>query len=255
MKNYLFAALMVAAVPCLATATTIVSENFESYADTAELGGVWTLGDGTLDTTNGNPGNSLNHPGTGANFSAANTNTISFPAVYPGPGQKLILEGDIFDDGSNENRRNTIGLRTAAGANIIEMGMYNGPTHYAIRTVLFGEGSDGSWVSLPGAPTFEGEPVAVEGWHTFRAEITDSDVVFTLDIDGDGSIEATHTATIFQNDTNAFDIIRLGGPSNLGSTFGGAKFDNISLSLVPEPVSALLALLAMAPMIGRRRTL
>lgn len=258
MRITLALTLLVAALPCVAAASTIVSEDFESYADTAALGGVWNLGDGTLDTAFGNPGQSLNHPGTGGSFTGANTNSISFPGVYPGPGETLILQGDIYDDNNSNNERNSIGLRTAAGANIIEMGHYNSPSHYAIRTVLFGAGSAGSWVAFPNIVDDAGDPVAaetpVEGWHTYTAEITDSQVTFKLDLNGDGNINSTLVANITQNGAFLFDQIRLGGPSDLGSVNGGVKFDNISLTLVPEPAAGLLALLALAPMAVRRRS-
>lgn len=253
MRRTLTLALALCLAPALSSAMTIIDEDFESYADTAALGGVWSLGDGTLDTAFGNPGQSLFHPGTGGSFSGANTNAITFADVYPGPGQTLILRGDIYDDGSSENKRTTIGLRTAAGANIIEMGMYNSPTHYSVRTVLFGAGSDGAWVGLPDTPLFEGAPVAVEGWHTFQAAITDSNVTFTLDLLGDGTIDSTYTANIFQNGANAFNQLRLGGPSDLSSPGGGVYFDNISLTLVPEPTAAVLAVLGLAGFAARRR--
>lgn len=250
----LLAALV--AAPALTNAATIVSEDFESYADTAALGGVWSLGDGTLDTANGNPGQSLNHPGTGASFSGANTNSLSFAPVYPGPGETLIFQADIYDDGNSNNERNSAGLRAAAGANIIEMGHYNSPSHYAIRTVLFGAGSAGAWVAFPNLVDDAGDPLAGEtavvGWHTYTAYITDSDVTFTLDLNGDGNINGTYVAPVTQNAGFEFDIIRLGGPSDLGSVNGGVKFDNISLTLVPEPASALLALLGLAAAARRR---
>jgi hypothetical protein len=240
-----------------AHAVTIVSEDFESYADTTALGGVWSLGDGTLDTANGNPGQSLDHPGTGGSFTGANTNSISFPGVYPGANQTLIFQADIYDDANSNNERNTAGLRTAAAANIIEMGHYNNPSHYAIRTVLFGAGSDGSWVAFPNLVDDSGNPLAaetaVEGWHTYTAEITDSQVTFTLDLNGDGNINGTHVASITQNAGNLFDIIRLGGPSDLGSAAGGVKFDNVSLTLIPEPSSILLAGLASLGLLARRK--
>lgn len=246
MKRTLLAfAVMAISAPALAG--NIISEDFESYADTAALGGVWSLGDGTLDTAFGNPGQSLDHPGTGGSFTGANTNSLSFPGIYPGPGETLTFKADIYDDANSNNERNTAGLRTAAGANIIEMGHYNNPSHYAIRTVLFGAGSDGNWVAFPNIVDDAGDPVAaetaIEGWHTYTAEITDSQVTFTLDLNGDGNINSTLVANVTQNPGFLFDIVRLGGPSDLGSANGGVKFDNISLNFVPEPTSAVLALL------------
>ncbi len=257
MKRTLMTLLASLAIPALASATVIVSEDFESYADTTALGGVWSLGDGTLDAALGNPGNSLSHPGTGGSFTGANTNSLGFAPVYPGPGERLIFQADIYDDGNSNNERNSAGLRTGAGANIIEMGHYNNPSHYAIRTVLFGAGSDGSWVAFPNLVDDAGDPLAAEtpviGWHTYTAEITDSDITFTLDLNGDGNINSTLTANVVQNAAFEFDVIRLGGPSDLGSLNGGANFDNISLSLVPEPTSAFLVIAAASGLAVLRR--
>ncbi len=256
MKRFLSTALAVLLMPCLASATTIIAEDFESYADTTELGVAWTLGDGTLDTVLGNPGQSLSQPGTSPSFSAGNTNTMSFASTYPGPGETLIFETDIYDAGVS-NARMTAGLRRASGANIIEMGMYNNPIHYAIRTVLFEAGSDGSWVAFDNVVDDSGNPIANEpviGWHRYRVEITDTQATFTLDLNSDGFINATLVATITENSGNpGFDIVRLGGPSSLSSPAGVANFDNVNLTLIPEPTSALLVVMGAIAFVARRK--
>ncbi len=256
MNRTLMTLLAALAAPVFAQAGTIVDGDFEAYADTTALGGVWSLGDGTLDAGLGNPGNSLSHPGTGASFSGANTNSIGFADVYPGPGQTLIFQADIYDDGNSNNERNTAGLRTAAGANIIEMGHYNNPSHYVMRTVLFGAGSAGAWTAFPNIVDDLGQPVAPEtsvvGWHTYTAAITDSDVTFTLDLNGDGNINSTVVANIITRFRRMPRCVRLGGPSDLGSGNGGVNFDNVSLTLVPEPTSALLLMTVSALSLSRR---
>lgn len=252
-------AMSAAIFPGYSFATTvIVSEDFESYADTVALGGTWSLGDGTLDTVSGNPGASMNHPGTGASFSGGNTNSLSFSGIYPGVGETLVFSADIYDDGSGTNRRNSAGIRAASGANIIEMGMYNSPAHYSYRTVLFGAGSDGSWVAFDNLLDDAGQAMTndpVVGWHRFTAEITNSQVTFSLDLNSDGNINGTAVADIFQNGAFDFDIIRLGGPSDLGSSSGGAKFDNIGLTLepIPEPSATVLGSFGLLGLLVRRR--
>ena len=254
MTRFLNAAALCVLSACVANGATIFSEDFESYADTAALGGVWSLGDGTLDTVAGNPGQSLNHPGTAGSFTGGNTNSYSFAQVQPGAGEKLIFSADIYDDGASSNKRTTAGLRLAAGANIIEMGMYNSADHYSYRSILFGSG-DPSWVSFSGMVDDAGQPMdnlPVAGWHTFTAEIYPFSIEFSLDLNGDGNINGTATVPV-AGGTDGFDIIRLGGPSDLSSAGGGVNFDNISLTMVPEPATASLLGLSLLSLVGVRR--
>ncbi len=235
-------------------AMTVISEDFEGYTDTADLGTAWSLGDGTLDTTNGNPGQSLAHPGTGGSFSGANTNSMSFAAIVPTSSQPIVFSASIFDDGSSANKRVSAGMRAAAGANIIEMGMYNSPSHYAYRTVLF-ESGDATWVAFSNLVDDAGMAIGnapINGWHTYTATITGTDITFTLDLNSDGNINATSVANVVPT-AAGFDIVRLGGPSDLSSGGGGANFDNVRLEIVPEPSAALLAIAGAAFGFVRRR--
>lgn len=257
MKKFL-ALSLTAVLASAAFAQVIVDEDFESYADTAALGGVWSLGpgpdSGTLDTGFGNGGQSLSHSGLGGSFSGNNTNSISFAPVLVGPGEVLNYSVDIYDDGTAANKRVTAGLRFSGAANLIEMGMYNSPSHYAVRTILFDAPNGGdNWVAFSNMVDDGGNAISnapVVGWHTFAVSITDTTATFTLDLNGDGNINATSVASITQN-ANGFDIVRLGGPSDLSSAAGGANFDNVSLELIPEPSS--LALIALAGLAIRRR--
>ncbi|MEN1679297.1 MAG: hypothetical protein AAGJ46_06860 [Planctomycetota bacterium] len=256
MKTLLTAAALAAmvAAPASATFISLVDEDFESYADTAELGGTWALSDATLDTGLGNPGQSMFHPGTAGSFSGGNTNTFSFPDTLPGPNQTLIFEAQIYDDGTSANERNTAGLRGAGSANIIEMGHYNSPSHYAIRTVLFAGGSS-NWAAFTDLVDDSGAQVAntpVEGWHTYTAEITATSVDFSLDLNSDGNVNATLSVPAVANPAG-WNVVRLGGPSDLSAAGGGVNFDNVSVTLVPEPASALLCLLPAAWAATRRR--
>ena len=238
-----------------ASAALILSDGFESYANTAALTSVWTLAGttgGTLDTALGNPGQSFKHSGT------ASVNQQSFAAVIPGPNEKLRYSADIYDDGLSANKRVTAGMRNLAGSNIIEMGMYNSPSHYAIRTVLFASGDSGyvafsNIVDDLGMPTTN---VPKVGWHRYTVDVTPSAALFKLDLNSDGIINATLNVPLTLQPAG-FNNVRMGGPSGVSSAAGGANFDNIRVELVPEPASFFLiglGTLGLAMFSHRRRT-
>lgn len=249
------AALALGASASAAT-TTVIDEDFESYADTAALGGAWALSDGTLDTVLGNGGNSLNHPATSGSFSGGNTNSQSFTAIQQAADTVIRFSVDIYDDGTSANKRVSAGLRAAAASNLIELGMYNSPSHYVYRQVLFAAGNP-SWVAFSDIVDDAGDPIAnapVEGWHTFAAKITEDEITYTLDLNGDGFINASSTVAATAT-ASGWDIVRLGGPSDLSSAGGGANFDNISLTVtvIPAPAAATTGLLLAGLGAMRRR--
>ena len=230
-------------------AAIIIDEDFESYADTAAFQAVWgSTGAGVLDAASGNPGKSVSHAG-GAN------NTLSFATINPTSTTHLRLTGQMFDDGAAATKRISIGLRDAAGSNIIEMGFYNAPTYYDARVVLFASGNP-NWVTFPNLaspPNLLTTPV--QGWHTFAVEISDTTVDFTLDLGSDGTIDGAMSIAAAAG-AGGFNQLRLGGPSGITST-GGTMYDNLRLETiaVPEPASAgFCALLGTLCMFRRRRS-
>lgn len=254
------------------SATVILDEDFESYADTAEMNTVWANGGTAVlaSTTNpiyeisSNPGQSLFHPGTATSGSGGNTNLYSFDTVNPTNENPLFLSGMIFDDGTSSNERATIGLRDNAGNNIIEMGHYNVDDHYSFRVVLFTLG-DTNWFSLPDLPLPSGnirENSPTNAWNTYTATIYRDHIDFTFDLGSDGFINAAVTVNASFNPDHGFNAVRLGGPSDLSSpglsgpivspNNGSVRFDNILLQVLPEP--GTLALVGIGGLIlGRRR--
>ena len=129
-----FLGLGCAAAVAMATTVqgaVIVQDDFESYVDTAAMEVVWGVATGSLDTTLGNPGQSMLVPG-----GAQNQQTIA--TLQATAANPIVYTVDIYDDGASANKRTTAGLRSASVANLIEMGMYNSPSHYAVRAVLPG---------------------------------------------------------------------------------------------------------------------
>lgn len=229
----------------VANATTIFSDDFESYADTTAMQAVWgAAGAGTLDGAFGNPGQSMAHPG-------GVDNIVTVPVQQATAAQPLVYSADIYDDGTAANKRFTAGLRFSGVANLLEMGMYNDPNHYAIRAVLPGP----NWIAFDNIVDDAGNPIDNEpivGWHRFQLVHDGSNATFTLDLGATGIINSTIVAPAAWH-PNGVDSIRLGGPSSLSSPGGGGFFDNVSLSTVPEPTTLLLVSIACFGFFTRRR--
>lgn len=241
-------ALLAGGLFCLnpASAATIFSDDFESYNDTAAMQAVWgAAGLGTLDAAAGNLGQAMLHPG-GAD------NVITIPTLQASASAPLVYTADIYDDGTAANKRITAALRSASVVNLLEMGMYNDPNHYAVRAVLPGP----NWAAFTdivddGGTPIDNEPVV--GWHRFQVTLDGTNATFTLDLGSTGIINATQVMPAVWN-AGGIDSIRLGGPSSLSSPGGSGLFDNVSLvSTVPEPSTLLLGCLAGFGLAFRRK--
>lgn len=245
--------LIVALLGSCGEAALLLSDDFESYADTDALNAAWNepaTGAGTLDDANGNPGQSLSHPG-------GVTQKRTFAATVATDAVPIVWEFDLLDDGVGD-KRITGGLRDDGGGaglnSILEMGRYNDiadpesmttVSGYGIRTVFIG-GDPPNWV------TFNGNPAVVAGWHHFKATIGASSILFELDLGDDGTVDASRTVTTTTGAGIAYNVARFGGPSDLSSAGGGVNFDNLSIQ-IPEPATASLVCLAALGLIASRR--
>jgi len=229
-------------------AATIFQDNFESYADTTALRQAGAWGDAgasalttfTLDTAVGNPVQSLRSEG-GA------TAKHIFPETTPTDAQPLLWEFDFYWDGVG-NKRLSGGLRdNGVGANnaILEMGFYNATAEgsgWAYRTVFLPNSSN--WHS------FDNQNIAsAETWLHFSALIAETSITFAVsgDLGNSSAVVPANSAGI------TYDILRFGGPSDLSSAGGGGNFDNVSVSIVPEPTTLGLLALGGLACFGFRR--
>ncbi|QEG37543.1 PEP-CTERM sorting domain-containing protein [Bythopirellula goksoeyrii] len=203
-------------------------------------------------------------PETGA-FNSGTVNERTFPTIAPSATQNVELSYDLGDDALSANMRMTIGLRGVSGAtteNIIEMGLYNdvAANGFVYRAVLFPgpAGSNPNWVSfadttnidVPLLDTLNSQSEVGAGFHTYKAVISVDQIVFSLDLYGDGLTNTSNTPGVGTPGVDAMDTVavttsalgftnlRFGLPSNLKSSGGDnidaafAGFDNISLRLV-----------------------
>jgi hypothetical protein len=239
-----FICLAVFATSSTARATIIMSENFDSYADTAAMSAVWTGTVGTLSNTlSYSPNNSAAHPGGAVRIYAPGIGTAT-----PTATQNLVLTAKIYDDALVANDRITVGLRTGANP-LFEMGRHNtftapptGTNTYGIRALSLGNGISPSpdWRAFPNGSG--GAIPATAGWHTYEATFSIANgLTVTLDLLSDGTIDSTlHFSGNGTSPFGNFTDLRFGGPSNSSSAGGGANFDDIRLELVPEPSSFLM---------------
>src|SRR3954468_14676240 len=132
--------------------TTIVNDDFESYADQAAMLAKWpsTVAGNTTTALITDAVNYPNIQGKAAEFdgsigqgaSTVNRWATAF-SIVPDATHTVLLTADIGDDATSSNKKNTVGLRNSSGANIIEIGVFNGAPCplYCMRAVNFAAGS------------------------------------------------------------------------------------------------------------------
>jgi hypothetical protein len=235
------------AVPVFAD-VTVVSDNFESYADNAAMQAQWvsTIASTTStflfdQTTPGQPypvsptigatqGKAVIFDGT-LGVGAGSINKWATPfSVAPSATQNVQLTVDLAHDGLTSNKKLTMGLRyTGASAeNLIELGFWNQLTgvQFAHRTVLF-PGSNG-WAGYGLDPTMDmiwEMPDTIEpldgaagrgaGFHRYQATISLTDVTFTLDLFSDGINNKTGLPGVDATDVVAGATVTANGFNDL----------------------------------------
>jgi hypothetical protein len=240
----------------LAADVTVVEDDFNVYSDDFDLWLKWEpatgggvvpppleVQDAGILTTDaamfpGIEGKAVAHVGGAVNqwfplpdfFDPVNQDNI----LEPTEDQSIAFGGDIFL--SSSNSRLSVGLRSNAPANILEIGAWNTDARtFAYRLNSF-ESGDVDWQFFDLPPTLDtnADGTVTPGdlgpaWHRFQATVTPADVTFELDVFRDGTVDAT--AVVPATPSSAmFDSLRIGGPSGLTSAAEGA-FDNIFLRL------------------------
>ena len=258
--------LFVVAIGAPAAAdTTIVDENFDSYADDSEFWAVWPSSngsnDGILSTDSGLypgiQGQAVDHIGGSVN------EYIGPLDLMPTATQNIVLGYDIFDPGTGGNTRMSVGLRSTAVENLLEMGFYNTFTEsYMYRLAIWYGSGDTNWNPVALDPGFDIEedlntvvdPYDIQMysntnnldmWHRWEATITPDTVTLTLDLFRDGltndpndynnsseGVDAEILVTDIIATENGFNSLRIGSPSGITNSGDAVVFDNILLQLI-----------------------
>ncbi len=266
------AALLGTAGTSWAALGVVVDEDFESYADTAAMKAVWAGSGGvlvnyagagasnitddnqdgtkdpevTLQVDNGASGfHDGGIPGTTGNFVAFN---LGSPLVASST-EWIQVSVDIYDNATDlnlfplvpDNKRMSLGLRAAAGANLVELGMWNTIEHFAYRGILFdsiNSTPNPNWQAWDmgeedlGGTLFPVNRYRGAAWYTYRATIKPESVVYEFDLDYDGTFDYSIEHIDMPHTAAGFDQLRFGSPSGVGSGGGGVTFDNILLEVI-----------------------
>jgi hypothetical protein len=208
---------------------TVLKEDFESYATSEAMSVAWPGGMGRLETAPPGGGKAALHDGSHMNRRGGFT-------VGPDARYNVVLEADFYDFATNNDRRVTISLRRKTGETF-EMGFRSGAI-YATRVVGFA--SRTNWIP------FKKTQRAVEGWHRFKAVLSLTNVVTTLDLKADGKVDLV-TEIPFTQGPGQFTHLRFGG-SSTPSLGGPVLVDNIELTLVPLEPLPMVAAAPAAPL-------
>lgn len=213
--------------------TTVMSDNFNGYANDAALLGAWTRPTGTSAdislAADPDPAN-LHGQCIFENTTAARLRYTLSSAVAPSAANSLVLAFDMYDvNGGTTSGRTYIELRNSlTTAGLFDAGIYNvtATGTYAQGAYQARDIDNGGWIQLSTARSV--------GWHHF--ELTIKPTTASLTIDGTAVPELTDRTW---NGGTSYDWINLGsGISSLTGTY----FDNISLTLTPVPEPSVFAL-------------
>ena len=258
MSCRLLRVLAISLALCTLSAGAVLDEDFESYANTGELLAptAWgasyngVAGQGAILIDVGNPGKAAYHPG-----GPTANHVISTPVITD--ANPMTMEFDYWDYAAGASDRMSLSVRNTAGvdAGFFELGEYGamdpdpftpGSTQiqgYGFRTVFVGGPDEsGGWVAITGNKI-------TGAWHHLKLQVGATYASGSVDLNDDGTVEASLTVPLSAGSGKRYDIVRMGGPSGVSST-SGAGFDNIVIT--PEP-ACLAPLLGLAALLRRRR--
>lgn len=227
------AALASVLIACNAWGQSVIYETFASYSDDASLTTVWPRVSGTSDSIFLAP-----DPLDAANQAIEQTTAAGrirqvMSGIIPTAERVLSFSFDFYDTtGGSANGRVYAEIRNSAAATgLLAAGVYNSVntgtydvTRYQARNV-----DSGGWIQLSTQRTV--------GWHNFRFEIAGN----TVSLYVDNVLEPSFSNLPYAGNVS-YDWVHLGSALT-GNT--PAYFDNVQISIVPEPKAWVLGLLGL----------
>jgi hypothetical protein len=279
-RTFLLAAALAGSGLAASHAATILSDNFDSYADQAAFEAAWpAIGtvaplSAVLSTAQAvSPTQSIQAPGTAT--TGQNRNQRIFGEIGTlAIGDTLTWSFDFYDSaptGSPQRNFSNLQDSTAPGSTnqLVSMGLNNNQTGpnsggqfymarilgYTVPTTADPDGGPAESVGGAGA-YFKLNDFSVGartlGWHNLKAVLTTDDGVATDYAFYVDNVLAEKVSDVGGAGTlRSYDNIRIGSGLSNGST--EAFFDNMSVEYVPEPATAALAFLASLGFIAARR--
>ncbi|HOB99517.1 MAG TPA: PEP-CTERM sorting domain-containing protein [Verrucomicrobiota bacterium] len=240
-------------------AQTVFYDNFDGYADQAAFNAVWNVG-----VTGGGLILSSDQAYSGSQSVqqdlTGKASGIDITPVSGSDAAPLEWSFRFYDSTQAGNLRQfaTIRDNSPALAQLVAVGAYNDTTltknlftgtsvtaadlntYYACR-VAFAPGPN--WFIL----NTEGVPTRSTGWHEIKAVFSDTTVDFYVD----GALGMADVQYAAAAGAITFDRLTVG--SGLSSANGAASYDDVKVTVIPEPTTlALLGLGALA-FLGRAR--
>jgi hypothetical protein len=245
LTNLLAVGVLASVALVQSASAAIFADNFNSYANDTDLLAVWSRVTGTVGSIYLSP-----DPATGGTFGQGIQNTTATgrlrhvldTPVTPTDSNPISLSFDLYDsNGGATSGRGYVELRnSAAVTGLFAAGVYNSVNTGTLDTTKYQARNldSGGWIQLEAARSV--------GWHHFEFVIKGT----TADLYVDGLLDPNFTGRTYSGGV-AYDWVHVG--SALTSLMTTINYDNVSLSVVPEPSVATLALVGIGLAVWRRR--
>lgn len=266
MKRFLSVCILLGSAGAAFGSTTIISDDFESYANQAAFEAAWPKSSPA--------GNSLqlssadSHSPTKSAFSEGNLARRNFrnfgQEVGLLVGESLVSEFWMTLTADTTNMRQYCEVRGYAGAGLdpnltgggtlqelYALGVTNATVGGAARfqaRVAFGGSAFSSTADAAGWFNLDlsGTPTRSAGWHKMRIEVVRGVASTTVNFYVDDVLGGYATDTSASNTLDSFVL----GSGLTSNTTRNSYYDDVNVSIVPEPAG--LALLGLAAMLMRR---